>query len=181
MSHQLDPKKLDVKAFARDAGGLSGDESLIRFERLAADALGLAGDFRVHWEARGELKSGPGGTPEVWLHMQAHTILPMVCQRCLELARVELTANRSFRFAANEEQAAALDELCEEDVLVYARDFNLHDLVEDELLLAMPLVPVHDACPSVPKMRVADADFQDEPEVRPNPFGLLGGLKVGKV
>ena len=98
MSHQLDPKKLDVKAFARDAGGLSGDESLIRFERLAADALGLAGDFRVHWEARGELKSGPGGTPEVWLHMQAHTILPMVCQRCCTSGSFKTSAMSALIF-----------------------------------------------------------------------------------
>jgi uncharacterized protein len=180
MSHQYDPKRLDVNTFARDAGVLSGTEPLTKFERLAADAQGLGDDFRVIWEAHGELKNGSGAMPEVWLHLQAHTALPMVCQRCLELAKVEITANRSFRFAANEEQAAALDEECEEDVLVYERDFNLHDLVEDELLLAMPLVPLHDICPQEPKMQVADADFEDEPEVKPNPFGLLVGLKTGK-
>ena len=180
MSQQYDPKRLDVNAFARDAGVLSGNELLTKFERLAADAQGLGDDFRVIWEAHGELKNGSGATPQVWLHLQAHTTLPMVCQRCLELAKVEIKASRSFRFAANEEQAAALDEECEEDVLVYERDFNLHDLVEDELLLAMPLVPLHEVCPHEPKMQVADADFRDEPEVKPNPFGLLAGLKTGK-
>ncbi len=180
MSPQYDPKRLDVNAFARDAGVLPCNESLSKFERLAVDAQELGNDVRVIWEAHGELKDGSGPTPQVWLHLQAHTTLLMVCQRCLELAPVEITANRSFRFAANEEQAAALDEECEEDVLVYERDFNLHDLVEDELLLAMPLVPLHEVCPSQPKMQVADADFEAEPEVKPNPFGLLAGLKTGK-
>ena len=148
MSQQYDPKRLDVNAFARDAGVLRGDELLAKFERLAADARELGDDFRVVWEAKGELKADLGATPQVWLHLQAHTTLPMTCQRCLDLAKVEITANRSFRFAADEEQAAAMDEESEEDVLVYERDFNLRDLVEDELLLAMPLVPLHEVCPS---------------------------------
>lgn len=180
MSHQYDPKRLDVNAFARDAGVLSGNELLTKFERLAADAQAPANDFHVTWEARGELRSGLGATQDVWLHVSARTTLPMICQRCLEVAEIELQASRSFRFAANEEQAAELDEECEEDVLVFARDFNLHDLLEDELLLAMPLVPLHDTCPHEPKMKVVDADFEDEPEVKPNPFGLLAGLKIRK-
>jgi uncharacterized protein len=181
MSHQYDPKRLDVNAFARDAGVLCANELLTNFERLAADAQAPAHDFHVTWEARGELKSGLGATQDVWLHLSARTTFPMICQRCLEVAEIELQASRSFRFAANEEQAAALDEECEEDVLVYARDFSLHDLVEDELLLAMPLVPLHEICPHEPKMQAVDADFEDEPEVKPNPFGLLAGLKTGKI
>ena len=181
MSQQYDPKRLDVNAFARDGGVLRGDDLLADFKRLAVDAQGLGDDLRVVWEARGELKAELGVMPQVWLHLQAHTTLPMNCQRCLELARINVSANRSFRFAADEEQAAALDEESEEDVLVYERDFNLHDLVEDELLLAMPLVPLHEVCPQQPRMQVADADFRDEPEVKPNPFGLLAGLKTGKI
>lgn len=180
MSHQYDPQRLDVSAFARDAGVLCADEPLTNFKRLALDAPGQGGDFRVVWEARGELRVALGETPEVWLHVRAHTVMPMICQRCLELAKIELEVSPSFRFAADEEQAAALDEECEEDVLVLVRDFNLHDLVEDELILALPLVPLHERCPTEPKMQVADAGFEEEPEVKPNPFGLLAGLKTGK-
>ncbi len=181
MSQQYDPKRLDVNAFARDGGVLRGDEGLASFRRLVDDVQAQGDDLRVVWEARGELQADLGATPQVWLHLQAHTTLPMTCQRCLELARIDVSAQRSFRFAADEEQAAALDEESEEDVLVYERDFNLHELVEDELLLAMPLVPLHEVCPQPPRMQVADADFRDEPEAKPNPFELLAGLKTGKI
>ncbi|MEI8325373.1 MAG: YceD family protein [Betaproteobacteria bacterium] len=181
MSPNYDTRRLDVSAFARDACMLRADEALADFERLLGDAQGPTPDFRIRWEARGELRDAAGATPQVWLHLSAQARLPMTCQRCLELAAIEVRFERSFRFAADEAQAAALDEVCEEDVLVQVRDFNLHELVEDELLLALPLVPVHEVCPQAPKMSVADAAFVEEAQAKPNPFELLAGLKTGKI
>ncbi len=91
-----------------------------------------------------------------------------------------LQVNRSFRFVADEALAAQQDEECEEDVLVLCRDFKLQDLVEDELLMALPLTPKHAVCPRPPRMSAADAAFTDEPQARENPFALLAGLKTGK-
>jgi uncharacterized protein len=50
--------------------------------------------------------------------------------------------------------------------------------VEDELILALPLVPLHEVCPEVLPMSVADPEFEAASE-RPNPFGVLAGLKTG--
>lgn len=180
MSHEYDPKRLDVGAFAGDAGVVSGNDLLQNFERLTADAQGVSSDSRVVWAARGELRPVHGASPEIWVHLTARAVLPMVCQRCLGAVDVEARIVRSFRFAADEVQAAAQDEDCEEDVLVLSRDFNLHDLVEDELLMALPLVPRHEACPQEPKMHVADASFESEPEVTAHPFALLARLHKGK-
>jgi uncharacterized protein len=90
----------------------------------------------------------------------------------------EVSAERSFRFVADEATAAALDDESEEDFLVISRDFDALALVEDELILALPLVPLHEVCPEVLPMSVADPEFEAASE-RPNPFGVLAGLKTG--
>ena len=51
-------------------------------------------------------------------------------------------------------------------------DLTLKTLLEDELLLAMPLIPRHVRCES-PIERVADQDL-------PHPFAALAGLKLPK-
>ncbi len=84
---------------------------------------------------------------EIWLHLRADAVLPLTCQRCLGPVEVALAVDRSFRFVADEELAAAEDELAEEDVLALSRSFDLVELVEDELLMEMPLAPRHEVCP----------------------------------
>ena len=61
-------------------------------------------------------------------------------------------------------------------MLVTSRDFDLAALVEDEVLLAMPLVPRHEVCPVKVKMAAADIDFE-APVEKPNPFAMLAQLK----
>ena len=60
-------------------------------------------------------------------------------------------------------------------MLVASRQFDLQALVEDELLLAMPLVPMHGTCPQ--PLTGAPAEVSEEP--RANPFAALAALKRG--
>jgi uncharacterized metal-binding protein YceD (DUF177 family) len=71
----------------------------------------------------------------------------MECQRCLTPVDVPLAVERSFRFVADEATAEALDDESEEDLLALSREFDLRELIEDELLMALPVVPRHDECP----------------------------------
>ena len=61
-----------------------------------------------------------------------------------------------------------------------SRSFDLLELVEDELLMAMPVVPRHDQCPAPVKLAVADDAFDAPAAGRPNPFAALQGLKTDK-
>ncbi len=54
------------------------------------------------------------------------------------------------------------------------RSFDLVELIEDELLLALPLVPRHEMC-TQPLESAADPVAFDE---RVNPFDVLGELKL---
>jgi uncharacterized protein len=154
-----------------------GDERLARFDRLLEETLGLGAETPVSYSVHGEvLHEGQTGE-EIWLHLAAQVVLPLTCQRCLGPVELPVAFSRSFRFVATEELAAALDEECEEDVLVLSREFNVLDLIEDELLMTLPVVPKHDVCPVPIKLQVADADFVDEPTEKPNPFAVLEQLK----
>ena len=43
--------------------------------------------------------------------------------------------------------------------------------------MAMPLVPLHDVCPSPVKMAVVDPDFEEAVAAKPNPFAALAALQ----
>ena len=75
------------------------------------------------------------------LGLQARVRLALQCQRCMTPVVEDLVAQRDFLFVADEATAEALDETSEADVLVLSRDFDALSLVEDELILALPLVP----------------------------------------
>src|SRR3990167_6854852 len=122
---------------------------------------------------------GGGAEPAVWLHLQAETVAPLTCQRCLGAVETPLQVDRWFRFVADEATAAAEDNDCEEDLLPLEPRPSLYELLEDELLMALPLVPMHDACPVPVSMQSGDVAAADGPveEQRPHPFAALSRLK----
>ena len=171
---QPNPRKLDVAAAAADGLLLQGDWPLAGFKRMA-DGMNQDGD--VHWSVRGESRVAAGREPEIWLHLTAHARVWRDCQRCLEPVPLDLDLGRSLRFVADEATAEALDADSEDDVLALPRSLDLHDLVEEELLLALPIVPMHESCP---QHLPASADAlveQTEPAAAKNPFAVLGSLK----
>jgi uncharacterized protein len=172
--------RLDVKSFAQAAEPFSGEDALSAHERLAQEAQGPLEGLTVNWTARGELRPGAGGGNEAWLHLQARARLPLVCQRCMNPVDTEVATDRWFRFAADEATAAALDDETEEDVLVLSSEFDLQALVEDELLMELPLVPRHETCPVEIKRAAADPDFEEASAAKPGPFAALASLRLGK-
>lgn len=180
MAKDYDPRRLDVRRFAEEGAELAGEDGLLRYHRLAAETQPGAADRPVTWQARGEMLNPRHVHPQVWLHLDATAKLPLVCQRCLAPVDVPLSVQRSFRFVPDEATAAAEDDEAEEDLLALSRSFDLLELVEDELLMELPVAPMHDVCPEPVKMSAADADFEAAGGQRENPFAVLGRLKAGK-
>lgn len=170
-----DPRRLDLQHLAAAHAAVEGRVDTSAFERLVVDAP-PAGDGQVAWQARGELRPVSGGPPETWLHLRAATVVRMVCQRCLQPLEQPLSVARSFRFVGDETLAERLDEDSEDDVLALPPRgrLDLPALVEDELILALPLVPRHESCPD-PLPMAAEAPVEEAP--RENPFAALAALK----
>ncbi|MEO6623399.1 MAG: DUF177 domain-containing protein [Burkholderiaceae bacterium] len=178
MNSQFNPDRLDVRAFALASGQVGGTLPMGAFERIMRDCLPTETELHVEWQARGESRWGEGGQAQCWLHLDAVTSVPLICQRCLAPVETRLVVDRWFRFVADEATAGAQDDNCEEDLLVLTRDFNLPALVEDELVLEIPLAARHAECPVQPKLQVADPEFAELSPAREKPFAALAGLKV---
>jgi len=178
MSSSNSPQHLDVKAFATSQSALSGEVDLQGMPRLRADCPeDVAG--KAEWSVQGELRQARDGQAASWIHLQAKTKVPLTCQRCLKTVEQALEVDRSFRFVKDEVTADAQDDESEEDLLVLSKDFDLLALVEDELLMALPLVPMHTSCqsehaPTSPDDSGANAD------AKPNPFAVLATMRLGK-
>jgi len=178
MDKTFDPRHLDIKAFAQAGAELQGDTPLAAWPRLQQEQTDLSEDAagRVHWHLQGRMIPVTGGAAQVGLALQARVDLALQCQRCLTPVVQPVVAERNFLFVADEATAEALDEDSEADVLVISRDFDALALVEDELILALPLVPRHARCPAELPSVAMDEDFEVASE-RPNPFAALAALK----
>jgi uncharacterized protein len=180
MPKDFDPRRLDVRRFAEQGAELGASDPVPGFARLVAETEEPDRAGTVDWHARGELLNPRHVEPEVWVHLEAGAVMPLVCQRCLQPVDMPLKVHRSFRFVSDEATAAAHDDEAEEDLLALSRAFDLLELVEDELLMELPVAPRHDVCPEPVKMSAVDADFEAAEAHKEHPFAILGRLKAGK-
>ena len=182
MTKEFSVGRLDIKAFAQHDGDLESEQSLDQFPRLLAEDLrgDAAADRPVYWSLEGEWRESTGGVGQAWLHLQADTVVQMQCQRCLRPVDVAADVDRSFRFVKDEATAQLLDDESEEDILVLQPAFDALELIEDELLMALPMVPMHEHCPEVVKLESATQDFEDVGTEKRNPFAALASLRIDK-
>lgn len=174
------PPVLDIRAFALSRGRIAGDTPLAAFERLAQESQGDCAQHRLVWAAQAELKDGASGALDPWLHLTVKTRMPMTCQRCLSPVDISVEISRSFRFVDSEAAAEAQDEEAQEDVLATGTEFNLASLIEDEVLLDLPIIARHDRCPAPVRLSAVDAHYEQTSTEKKNPFAALAGMSVAK-
>lgn len=178
--HPHDPRRLDVERFAADGARLEGDWPLAAMTRLVGacdEAFRPGTSDSVVWSAAGERRRSTAQGAQAWLRLVLHAKVELTCQRCLSPVAVTLDVDRWFRFVAGEQQAAALDAESDDDVLASSRSFDLFELAEDELLLALPLVARHEACPQPLAAPAAAAGASDAPDIEASPFAALAALR----
>lgn len=195
-SPSTDPRRLHVASFAAEAQELEGEWAIAELPRLAdsecptdvelaATAAGTAGTEqpaarsadltrRVRWRAIGSERT-VGGEKQIWLWLTADADVVLQCQRCLLPIGEFVEVDRHFRFVADEATAAALDDESEDEILALPKALDLRELVEDEMLLALPLVPRHEVCPEPLPTSFGDIDLVDSDEA--HPFAGLAALR----
>lgn len=176
----FNPQRLDALRMARGGAVLQGRRPLHRLVRLLADLHApVDPEAEVVWSARAELRAAASGAPEAWLHLEATAEVPLTCQRCLDAVQTGLAVDRWFRFVADEDAALAEDDDCEEDLLALEPRPDLLAVIEDELIMELPLVPMHGRCPDTPAA-LAPAPEAPAADDRPHPFSALARLKGGQ-
>ena len=103
------------------------------------------------------------------LHLEVSGSLPLACQRCLEAIPFNLDVDTLLELLP-EGAEMSQDELEDDtrDFLPVAGKLDVAELVEDEILLVLPVAPRHERC-GLPG--TADAGE------RINPFAQLAGLR----
>jgi uncharacterized protein len=156
-------KHIDTTRFCKDGASLSGTFTEADLPRLAAEVLPNTG-FSVVWTANGE-------SPDL-MDLTLQATVQMKCQRCLGAMAESIDASYRFQFVSDEATAQAQDEAQDEvDTLVHSRQFDLHELIEDEMLMALPFVSLHEVCPEVGAVAFLPV------ETKTNPFSVLKNLK----
>ncbi len=116
------------------------------------------------------------GVAYIWLRAEAG--LPLMCQRSLEPFALPVRVDTRLGLIESESEEAGLPPGYEPLLLLESGQLRLADVIEDELILALPVVPLK---PGVePVERAWGADESEEPVERPNPFSVLQTMKVSK-
>jgi len=153
----------DSFAFAREGRVLQGTLAISSLERLQ-DMLAV-GSGEVTFRIEG-LKGERG---QSLLRLEVGGIIPLACQRCLEAIHFQLDVDSLLELIPADAELSQ-EELEDDtrDFLPVAGELDVAELVEDEVLLALPVAPRHERC-GLPG--AADAGE------RINPFAALHGLK----
>lgn len=162
------PDRLDLIATAEAGRVLRGRIAVARLDRVLPALMSDQGELQV------ELNFGkdPDGTCFLAGTIQGAVVL--CCQRCMEAMTLQLDIG--FRLGLLRDERA-VDTLSDrfEPLVVTAEPAYIADIVSDEVLLALPIVPLHkdsDACHAYIK-----AYKPPQGEQRENPFAVLAGLK----
>ena len=97
------------------------------------------------------------------------------CQRCMQPMALPLSAQVKVALLASEAEANALSEAFE-PVLAADGRISLAELIEEEVLLSLPIVPMHAAEERCEPLENAGGASEPPAETTQRPFARLGEL-----
>lgn len=185
------PDLLDPKKAVAQRAVFEGELALRRLPRLAkllwrpeADVPaqldeGPDGDY-----VRYRFEFGPDADGRATVHGQVAGLLPLRCERCFEQYGLAVNTSVSLALVAGIDEANALPSQYE-PLMIEDRLMRPSDLIEDELILAVPSIPRHregDCEPPRVPAEAAPAAASDEhrpaeAELSEHPFAGLAALR----
>jgi len=157
---------IDGFEFASAGASKEGDWPLGDFPRLRDMLASDAGKVHYSIEGMRDERGRPG------LRVRVSGMLQLRCQRCLEAMAFEVDSDETLVLAGSlAEIHAEPADAHAADRVVAGREMPVRDLVEDELILAVPYAPRHESCTARPS---------PDAEAKPSPFAGLRGLLHGK-
>ena len=141
----MSAKTIDGFAFSRSGSELHAEFGLKDFDRLA-DVL-VQSEFSAYPSLSASLIGSRSVDGRSYVDVAVDASFPMVCQRCLGVVSVPLVFQRRLELVRSD--ASLPDEDIDDDrvhVIVSRREMSVKELVEDEVLLSLPMVAMHDDC-----------------------------------
>lgn len=161
------PEYINPWKLARNGAQLEGALTLETLPRLvdAVHSHGARAEISWHFSLDEEGRPRLTGTTRAEVQL--------LCQRCLEPVTSTLDAALNLVVVHPGQTPPELDSPWEA-LEVADATISLAELVEDELLLALPLVPRHETCPRNQYTYTTEAGSEPSAE---NPFAALEALK----
>jgi len=153
---------IDSLEFAREGRVLSGELPLVAMPRVVPSLLSSEG--LLSYRLTGEL----GARGEPLLRLELSGSLSVQCQRCLERLDSPLDVGALYELRSGGELTQDDLEDDSRDFLPLDRAMDVLALIEDEVILALPVAPRHGNC-SPPVMRRDDGVV--------TPFSVLKNLE----
>ncbi len=173
MAEEKLPVSFDPVRFAKWGRHLEGKISLSKMSRIVDQATEIHGDVSVSLDC----SMGEDRVRALRGHIKA--IVPMQCQRCM--GEVEISVDSHFTLGVVDSEAFAekLPEEYEPLLIGENEKIFLQDLIEDELILALPIVAMHpnDACKAGYSTE-DDTNFEQAESQPESPFAMLKDLKI---
>jgi len=170
MRQQL-PKEIDPFRFAQNGLKLAGELQVSDLKRLSSALHNDEGIVSVdmHFDV------DETGTP--YLQGKFRSSLTLICERCMEAMQLTVEAECLLALVQYERKIEGLAEQYEPWLVDTDEPVELGSVVEDELILALPLVPRHDF-DCLPAEAWQSGDEVVEEEEKPvSPFAVLSALK----
>jgi len=164
MSTQPLPEYVAPRLLAEENVVLEGAIPLSRFSRLADYLCGGRGDVRVKLQ----FNQGKGGILVIGGHVRAD--VAMQCQYCLDPVEVAVSAGLDL-VLVDSARAGAAGEL-PDAILLEEDDIGLVSLVEDDLILSLPMVARHGSGDCI-----GNLEYKQDEGPTDNPFAVLERLK----
>ena len=176
--HQRLPLQVDPIRLSARGEHLQGTIPLKQMKRLTSALLSDKGDVHLDAEFSVDINH------VVILAGKIDTDTKLICQRCMGEMDLPIKIDFQVAFVRSEDEMERLPEGYEA-TLVDNTTMMLSDIIEDEILLALPSIPKHlDESCSPDKIEVDWGSQKNEPdtesEERENPFDILASLKTDK-
>lgn len=170
-SKQSLPRLVDPRKFAQKGVSLSGYVLLTDMPRLAEAVEGGAMEIEVH------LEFGRDQQGAKTLVGKARAEVSVMCQRCLQPTQYELIAPIALAVVWNEDQAKNLPKSLDPWILDEGVA-DLYQAIEEELLLALPMVAYHEKkCIDASLLQAGEVEPEVSEDTSNNPFKVLEQLK----
>lgn len=142
---------------------------------LSAMPEGVDGDFSgievgIGFERDGEGVAG--------LRIDVSGSLPLRCQRCLQAVEWPLRLSTRLTVVMDDAEAEALADPFDSAILEDG-ELRLETVVEDEILVALPLAPVHESGENCNSAGAPIKESENETEQTYRPFASLAGMVGG--
>jgi uncharacterized protein len=166
------PETVDAWRMVQARRSFQGSVALASMPRLKGSLSSTEGAVTYDIEfGRDEL-----GVANVWVKADAG--LPLICQRSLDPFVLTVHVDAKLGLIVSESEEAGLPPGYEP--LLVEDDGKLHmaEVIEDELILALPVVPLKPGVDPVERSWAAEDEV--EPQKKENPFAVLQKIKVPK-